>query len=321
MANELAAARRWLLAHANSPHTRRKYDAQLQQLCEWLLVRGSGLAQASSADLQAYLTDFAAGALSNSKRSAPLSRASVTQARSVICSLFDSLVREGVRATNPAWATHLPSTAEPAAAPTLPAGSSGLLRWLDVRVEVLERARADATPRGSLRRAVVIAELASWSGLRRSELAAATMDDFVQMNRRWWIRMARFGHGDIDMVEVPQPAMQALSLYRACRGLAGLPAAHEGGVPLIVSTRSEQPVRPWTIAHALKELAATPNRMAAKSVPAIVALRREVASEALKARIVTHQLARHLRSKRLIDQVARALAPEPIAEDLERLVA
>jgi len=320
---ELAAAQRWLDAHSSSPHTRRKYDTQLQQLCEWLVLRDRTLLNSDGSDLQAYLTALARGELSAAEGTrGPRLRATVIQARSVLSGLFEFLVHEGLRRSNPIGATTIPVDDERFEPLHPPDQERPSIRWLNIRAAAIERARDDEAPRSPLRRAVAIAELACWCGLRRSELATATMDNFVQMQSQWWIRMPRFGHGDEDLIEVPRPAMYAVSLYRQSRQLPALPGEAEKGVPLIAAARSETPVNAWSIANALKDLLLATQDVSSDSRPqAIVALRREVASEGLKAKIAAHQLARHLRSSTLIDQVAKELARETVGPALERLAA
>lgn len=318
-----AATQRWLDAHSGSAHTRRKYDAQLQQLCEWLFLHDRTLANVQTADLQVYLTDLARGELSSVEGQKTLrSRATIIQTRSVVSSLFEFLVREGFRRTNPVSGTATPmahEVLEPVRHSTL---RPPAVRWLDIRADVIGRARRDEIPRSPLRRALAVAELASWAGLRRSELAVATMDQFVQMHRQWWICVARFGRGDTDLVEVPKPAMEAVSLYRLCRDLPDLPSASERGVPLIARLRSETPVNAWSVANALQDLLPdAQGEVNTSGAPTIIALRREVASEALKAKIAAHQLARHMRSRTLVDQVGVELSRDAVAPALERLAA
>lgn len=320
---ELAATQRWLEAHSASPHTRRKYEAQLQQLCEWLFLHDRTLTSAQTADLQAYLTDLARGELSSIEGpKTSRSRATVLQTRSVVSSLFDFLVREGFSRTNPISGTAAPAVNDVLEPVERSRERPPAVRWLDIRAGVIKRAREDETPRSPLRRALAIAELASWSGLRRSELAAATMSAFVKMHRKWWIRVPRFGRGDTDLVEVPKPVMNAVTLYRLCRDLPEFPSADEQSVPLIARLRSETPVNAWSIANALQDLLPrAQGDVRPSDAPTIVTLRREVASEALKAKITAHQLAHHMRSRTLVDQVGRELAWTAVGPALERLAA
>jgi len=312
-----------LESHGNSKHTRRKYDAQLQQLCEWAILKEIDLISVTTNQIEEYLGDLARGQTTPSVRNPGVVRSQSTLliARSVLCSLFEHLVEAGLRIDNPARRSALPKIDSPAADLNITAQVPGMLRWLDVRQAVIDHAKARSDDRDPLLRAIAVAELASWSGLRRSELAAGTMGDFVSLDNRWWIKVRRFGSGQRDLIEVPQPAMDAVLAYRSSRGLSPLPEDSEHQMPLISRVRSEQAVNAWTVANSLNCLLVEGVVPADAKAPAIVVLRRAVATEALKADIATHQLARHLRSRKLVDQVAAQLEAVPLSDALRRLAA
>ncbi len=316
-------AQQWLDSHRTSRNTWRTYDAQLQQLCEWAFLKESDLVKLTAAQVEQYLVDLARGQATLSVRNPGVQRSESTLlvARSALRSLFDALMRAGVRPDNPArWAV-LPRTERRTDGPKDQGPADNAVRWLDVRQTVIHHAGANCTGRHPLYRAIAIAELASWSGLRRSELAGGTMGDFVSLHHRWWIRVRRFGSGDEELVEVAKPAMDAVRAYRTSRGLPNLPVAGEKNVPLISRAGAEHPVNAWTVAHSLGDLLLKGLVPVNAKAPAIVVLRRAVATEALKAKIAAHQLARHLRSRRLVDQVAAQLHDEPIGDALRLLAA
>lgn len=315
----LEVAQQWLAAHSKSKHTHRKYEAQLQQFCEWASLAQTDLTTATSELVEGYLQDVARGKATLSVRNpgAPRSDGTVAVVRSVLRTLFDELVQAGLRPDNPVRNVRGTKAVAPSAASLSAEG----VRWLEVRRAIIERAEARGLPRDPLWRAITVAELGSWCGLRRSELAAGRMCDLISLHQGWWIRVPRFGTGNPDLIEVPPPAMKAICAYRVSRGLVVFPAGSEEAVPLISRQTSEQPVNPWTVANALSELHLAEVLPEGSRPPSIVMLRRNVATEAIRAKIASHQLARHLRSSRLVDQVSALEAVDSIAPLLGRLAA
>lgn len=315
----LRAAQDWLQGYASSPHTQRKYESQLQQFCEWMLVRGYNFEIVDTAEVEQYLADIAQGRAVVDVRDAgrPRSQRTLDLTRSVLRSLFHELVRQGHCRYNPVdFVTR--AKAEPngnhGPAPGLPA-------WLAVRESMLMRARADGTPRSALRRALAVAELAYWAGLRRSELAAAVMGDFLHIDKAWCLNLRRFGRGREDLVEVPMPAMDSLAEYRASRGLSRWPQPSENTVPLIARLRSEQPVEPWTIANTLKQLVTSAGAGAQAKPPAILDLRKELVAVALEAQVPPQDLARHVRSRNVVLQLLGSSTGRRVGASLAGLAA
>ncbi len=304
-------------------NTRRKYDAQFQQFCEWMILHGTDLTSVNAVAVEHYLADVAIGKASLSSRwpVKPRGPKTVTLARSVLRSIFKALIRAGCRQDNPADLAQMPATEAVAALEN----RSAVVSWANSRTDILARATAGAEERSALLRAVAIAELAWWAGLRRSELAVAVMANFRSPRGKlgpWTVTVSRFGQGPVDVIEVPTPAMHALSVYRQNRGLSPWPSPDETEVPLISRLRSEHPVDPWTVASALNSL--LPSDSASRNgsrTPTILALRRELTLSALKAKIPAGSLAKHMRSKRLVDQLTAQQPMSAIAESLERLVA
>lgn len=319
----LVAAQKWLTSHSGSVHTRRKYESQLQQFCEWLILRDLDFQSVSVANVEQYLLDYASGEVRIIGARKTRSHRTLVHTRSVLSSLFDELEREEVRRSNPVRMAKLPLTSPVQGAELQDAADQqSRLKWMEVRAEIIERARIDTTPRSPLRRAVAIAEMATWVGLRCSEMEVTTMADFQRKAGQWWLKVPRYGHGAEDEIEVPLAAMEAITLYRTSRGLTPLPGTRETSVPLVARLTSEVRVDAWTIGNALKDLlSGLQGDGQDKRQPTIVALRREVAYMALKAKVSDHQLARHLRSKSLVDEVSRNLQGESIVPTLQRLAA
>lgn len=308
-----------------STNTRRKYDAQFQQFCEWMILHATELTSVDAIAVEHYLADISMGKATLSTRwpGKPRDPKTVELARSVLRSVFKTLIRAGCRRDNPAELVQVPVPTTKAV-PEAENGSA-MLSWSVSRTDILARASGRAEERSALLRAIAIAELAWWAGLRRSELAVAVMANFRSQRGKlgpWTVSVNRFGQGPVDVIEVPSPAMQALSIYRMSRGLPPWPSQDETEVPLISRLRSEHPVDPWTVASALNSLLPPDSAaLSASRIPTILALRRELTLSALKAEIPAGSLAKHIRSKRLVDQLAALQPIPPIAESLERLVA
>jgi len=316
MQGALSAADEWVKGRAASPHTERKYRAELQQFCEWMLVRGHDFAGVTTREIDQYLSAVALGqaALDAPHPGRPRTQRTVTLTRSVLKSLFQELHRRGHCTDNPVdLAAHTQSPAPPGQTPR-----ADLLGWAAVRPTMLARAAADSNPRNPLLRAVAIADLAYWAGLRRSELACAVMGDLVAADGTWWLSLRRFARGPADRIEVPPPAMQTLGLYRRGRGLGNFPESNERTVPLIARLRSEHPVQAWAIANALTQLRAAAPATNTK-LPAIVDLRKELVARALDAKIDAQALAQHVRSKGAVEQLMKRMGANPIGAKLAEL--
>jgi site-specific recombinase XerD len=316
--SSLEAAQRWVESHASSKHTCRKYESQLQQLCEWLLVRELDLVSVMPEQIAAYLVDVGAGrANSLAVNPSPRSARTVTQTRSILRSLFKSLVLAGHRPSNPI--DYLAALKVPD--PVQQQNEPGPARWADIRSAVLLRTPSSRGERNAMVRAVAIAELAYWVGLRRSEMASCFMSDFVKGRSTWRLRVLRFGRGAPDILYVPSPAMRALSRYRMDRGLAAWPSAIEKDVPMISRLRSERPVDAWTVANALRTLDVDLSEPMG-AIPSMGDLRRELVVNALRVNAVPpHQLAAHIRSRQLVNEISDTLPLRSAGEALERLAA
>jgi len=313
----MEATQRWLQAH-RSTHTQRKYDSVIQQFCEWCLLHGRSLLDAQVCDVEEYLNDLQEGRLDARERSAGVPRAAGTMllALSVLRSLFECLIEHGLRSSNPArqaaW------TAKSSRIPERQRESQTQLNWLEIREHVIAQARSSTRERDPLWRAIVIAEFATWAGLRRSELAAAAMGDFVLKQSRWKIRVHRFGHDKTEEIDLPSVTMEALGSYRASRGLPVRPLRAEIHVPLIARVRTERGVNSWTVANALARLALAFPEAAEGSPPSIVAMRRAAAARALQAHVPQSDIGRHLRSRRIFE-CGDPMAPFAVVEVLDRL--
>jgi site-specific recombinase XerD len=314
-------AQAWLDKHSSSTHTRRKYEAQFRQLNVWLVSTNKTLISVQPVDLVLYLDQLTQGTLPFDSFDVPKVRSikTVLLARSVLRSLFAELVRGGLRRTNPIDLLPRLQTKVVAANDSLISLRTN--NWIQHRKRLLETVAFDSKNRMALLRAMVIAELAYWVGLKRSEIANARMGDFVLMKEAWSLRVKRFGTREIEVIEVPQPVMQVISQYRLSRDLSGLPTATEIDIPVVVRLKSEKPLDPWTVANALQILDTQINDGEEVVKTTIISLRRTLIAQALDAHVSPLSLARHLRSKYAVAQMDVGREVELIHVELERLAA
>lgn len=311
----------WLDKHSSSPHTRRKYEAQFELLHTWLVSVNKTLISVQAPDLAQYLGQLAQGTLTLGNSDVPKARSIKTVAltRSILRSLFAELVRSGLRRTNPIDLLPRIQTAIVAANDSLISLRTN--NWIQHRSRLLETVTFDSKNRMALLRAIVIAELAYWVGLKRSEIAIARMGDFVLVKGAWSLRVKRFGTREVETIEVPQPAMQVISQYRLYRDLSASPTSAEVDIPVVSRLKSEKPLDPWTVANALHILDIQTNEGKEAVKTTIISLRRTLVVQALDANVSPLSLARHLRSKYAVTQMDSGRVTEPIHTALERLAA
>lgn len=315
----LNVAQAWLRKHSTSPHTKRKYEAQFQQFCEWLFLGGQDLLSVESGGLEEYFVQLAQGTLQASENVPPRARSprTVQLSRSVLRSLFRELVAAGLRASNP-----MDFVAPPAARPTAepkPLESSN--DWIYRRQRFVDEATSQRDSIAMLR-ALVVAEVAYWLGLRRSEIASAAMADFLARETGWVMKVRRFGSGNTDLIEVPDHVMRIVAEYRLARALEADPKTSEHDVPLIARLKSEKFVNSWTVANSLLLLEDNANDFSTrKRRQSIIVLRRELIQRSLEASIAGRKLSRHLRSAYAVQEVERTLLGGSLVADLERLAA
>lgn len=318
-AGQLSVAQAWLRKHSTSAHTKRKYEAQFQQFCEWLFLGEKDLVSVESSDLEEYFVQIAQGTLQPSEDGPPRPRSprTVQLSRSVLRSLFRELVAAGLRASNPMDFVTPPVT--PPKAEPRPLESSN--DWIYRRQRFVDEATSQRDSIAMLR-ALVVAEVAYWLGLRRSEIASAAMADFLARDTGWVMKVRRFGSGDTDLIEVPDHVMRILAEYRLARDLEANPKASEHDVPLIARLKSEKFVNSWTVANSLLLLEDNANDFSPrKRRQSIIVLRRELIQRSLEASISGRKLSRHLRSAYAVQEVERTLPGNSLVADLERLAA
>lgn len=318
-AGPLNVAQAWLRKHSTSPHTKRKYEAQFQQFCEWLFLGEQDLLSVESSDLEEYFVQVAQGTLQSSENVPPQARSprTVQLSRSVLRSFFRELVASGLRSSNPMDFVAPPVTRSTAEPKQLESSND----WIYRRQRFVDEATSQRDSIAKLR-ALVVAEVAYWLGLRRSEIASAAMADFLVRDTGWVMKVRRFGSGDTNLIEVPDHVMRIVVEYRLARDLEADPKTSEHDVPLIARLKSEKFVNPWTVANSLLLLEDNANDFSTKKRrQSIVLLRRELIQRSLQASISGRKLSRHLRSAYAVQQVERTLPGDSLVADFERLAA
>jgi site-specific recombinase XerD len=221
-------------------HTQRAYRKEGERFLLWALVqRGKALSSMNHEDCQAY-RDFLAdpqprsrwcGARSRERWSplwrpfeGPLSASAQRQALTILKNLYGFLVDQNYLMGNPWSAIGVPRNG----GPKLNAGRSlSLAQWQLVREQLQVRlARADSSAN---RRLALAVPLLYATGLRLSEVCAATLDDLRWVEypgdaddepplQGWMLRVLGKGQR-LREVPVPDALMTQLSTYLVSRGL------------------------------------------------------------------------------------------------------
>ena len=311
-------AQAWLNRHRAVFQTHRAYAREYRRLFDWSLARSTAPHECTSDEIDAYFVDYAAGKLPS--RALPPegppklpSAGTVERARSILRHLFWDFIAEGLIDRNPLVVPHKRSRSKLA-----PSESVVVPSWRIERGRWLREMNVVPNDRDPVVRAIAIAELAYWTGLRSSELAAARMADVQAVSNASEISVHRFGGATIENVVLPQPAFKALEWYRQSRGLPPQPTQSEVDVPLIARLRSELPVTAWTVRQALNALQM--HKEERKQVLAPRDLRNELVATALDNGIPADEIAAHARSRHaLLRAIGR---PQPERRLLEaRLIA
>ena len=202
--HDLAALRTWLQAHASAPATHRAYAKEAERFYLWCcLVAGKRLADLSADDVSDYRR-FVASPPAHwiNPRPAtrtdpawrplrgPLGASALAYADRVVRTMLDDLAASGHVPTNPVRA--LPRAPRPAARHAAPGRALTASEWRFVKERLAalaaQAAKPGAGPVGrtgghgvlamaQLRRLQLLLDLLGQTGLRLSELAAATLSD------------------------------------------------------------------------------------------------------------------------------------------------
>lgn len=256
--NDIEAVSAWLQRHQDSPHTFDSYKREAERLLAWCGDQGRTLAGLMAEDLTAYqqflqdpqprekwclqaepryLDKGAPNPAWKSVRRPPrhqadgsanpdwrpfvsaLSPSAVKQALTILFGMLEHLCAIGYLAANPLRAARTRAT-QPR--------QQTVQRYLGQETWQFVLNHLETWPRDSVRaemqyqRSKFLLSFLYLTGLRRSEIAAATTADLVQRRGQWWLQVR--GKGNVGLpVPVPEDALQALLDYRVSTGRTAWP--------------------------------------------------------------------------------------------------
>ena len=316
----------WLKTLQHSAHTYRAYEREFRRIQMWLIGKNLTYKEIKSSEITAYLSAMSNGNLSlknDLEKLQPLSKKTLQQAKTVLNILFDVLQEANVRKDNPARTIKSGGMVYAASINEDTSQNFERFEWLKIRKHWIDKIETTTGSRDPLARTIMVADLAFWLAMRRSEIASAKMSDFLKVNNAWKIQIHRFGKNDIEVVDVPEPAMDMLRIYRNSRALLTNPTPTELNIPLISRIRSEHPVDPWTVNQSLKLMASeaeTGYSPESQEDISIKDLRNDLIIEGLSIKIPAHDLTHHVRSEYAVNQLMHRLIASSVASELNKLV-
>ncbi|WP_281661236.1 tyrosine-type recombinase/integrase [Microvirgula aerodenitrificans] len=241
--DDVAAIITWLREFEDSPHTLTNYRKESRRLLLWAQDRGRELRTLRREDLLDYQRFLAnpqpAAQWTGPARpqdhpdwkpfTGPLKPSSIKQALVILGAMFKYLYDAGYLDANPLALSRRKSRGVMADAP--------LERYFEHEVWEAVLDSLEKLPMETEReqrhyeRARWLFHLLYLSGVRRSEVARATMGDIFQRNGLWWWRVLGKGN-KIGDIPVSEDLLDALARYRGHLGLSPLPLPGEA-TPLV----------------------------------------------------------------------------------------
>ena len=238
--NDYQAVRLWLAEYRDSPQTLKSYRREAERLLLWLASQGKGLRDMNREALrqfEAFLEDpqpRAAWVGPSKPREHPewrpfrngLSPASRRQSLIILQGLFSWLVEAG-------WVGHNPFVLMRDKARRMNNQSQAIERYLEQPLwawlwQWLNQPLSSNDDRliyEDARRRFIFS-FAYLLAPRISEMASAQMDDFHEVEGRWWWSVIGKGSKQAR-IPVPDDMLESLKTWRAALGLKALPSYHE----------------------------------------------------------------------------------------------
>lgn len=248
----------WLAKYLDSPHTLASYRKDADRLLAWLDYRGLGMRDMTVEDATAYphfLRDpqprarfclaptdgsdryrreprFLAQGVSNPAYRpfvTGLSEPSIKKALTILFTCFEHLTAVGYLAANPFRASRKRSTGR---------ARTGIDRYLERPVLDTLLASIEGLPQDTPRqiahyeRSRFLVRFLFLTGLRISEMAAATTARILLKRGKHWLRVLGKGQVEAD-IPLQQDALAALRQYRTSLGLEPMPLPGEDA-PLVM---------------------------------------------------------------------------------------
>lgn len=264
---DLKAIETWLKAKKRkSPNTLRSYRREAYRLLAWAVFFKEKPISSLTVD---DVADFHSWLLAPENHPewirlgwilirGPLKPGSANLALVILSAMFRWLVEAGYLAGNPFRlfddGTSSKEKAEEAEAEVEHFFDKELWDWVVARVDTYQPVDTDSLEYHSFERARFILIFLYWTGLRRHELVAVTMDKISLERRKWTLRVKGKGRKKLEPVILLSPAMDALRRYRIARGLPELPSSSEKDVPLVAAHRGKKSVTANYLNTLLKEL-------------------------------------------------------------------
>lgn len=252
---DLEAIEAWLKTkRRRSPHTLRSYRREAYRLLAWSVAfRQRPLSNLTIEDVEAFhqwlqapvshpLWDERGWELFRG----PLSPGSQRQALVILGGLCSWLVDAGYLVGNPfrlydsgAIAQEQAEEKESEQERFLPLE---IWRWVQAHLDKLAPPNNRGGAATAYERKRFIVTFLYWTGLRRSELATATMARFQKQGDTWTLKVKGKGRNKLEAIAVLDPAMDALRRYRIYRGLPENPSSEEADVPVVASADGSAPI-------------------------------------------------------------------------------
>jgi len=240
---DMEAVKAWLQARCSSEATAKCYLREARRLMLWLDRErgGRGFAVMRVEDClayQAFLQNIPAGWMSRNRHSpgqvgwapfrGPLTPASQQQAITILGGLFAWLSASQYIQGNPWMLVNSDTGSTDQVTQALDTKSIS-----DGAMQQIQRFLQAQPPSPSLHRIAFIVTFVEAVGLRSSELIQAKLGDFSLEPEGWTMRVLGKG-SKTRTVYIPRPALDALQIYLAQRGLGGIETAPSDS-PLLAS--------------------------------------------------------------------------------------
>lgn len=299
--NDLEAIETWLkLKRRKSENTQRSYRKEAQRLLAWaIFYRSKPLSSINLDDILDFHKwlqhptqhpELERRGWSLCKKEG-LSDSSRRQAMVILGGFFRWLCDAGYLSGNPFRlfddGTDKKEKKEAEENKVLPAIEKPIWDWIFAHIDDL-RPTGDPQALKVFERSRFIVVFLYFTGLRRSELATATMGNTVLKRRHWVLKVHGKGRKLLEPVLLLPPAIDALSRYRQFRGLSPLPDHTDGDIPVVSSTNGKKKISDHYINTQIKNLFAKLASEAKKVDPSWEARLNEVTAHWFRHTLATH---------------------------------
>lgn len=298
MSSFLSLVERWLESRGLAPNTRRLYELEVSRLGAWLSQQRRPLSGLTSRDIQSYLATLERDPADNSgpfhvRRKKALGPRSREQARRILHAFFEWAARRRHIHQSPFWdapdpdADLRPQPPPPIVVPPLSDSMKQLLSGMPEKRYRL----ADL-------RAATIAHLAFWLGASRSEIAALTVDDFIERKANAALRLPTTDGGSVEK-SLPPQTRRLIRRYLDLRSRQ-CPNQTEP-TPLVGSLRNGGPVSPAAIRQVLTNWQAEESSAKFEPIDAMGPRRLRQSFESIANRLAIQErvVAKHFRTAKL----------------------